>query len=174
MAPCPHMGAGPWDACETVLWELWQAAGTSEWAGSEWLGPFPCCKPLQAGRHCQGQGVQPGQRGRKPSQLSALTASMETPPVGLFSVGCFGSALSLQGDTDECTWASCSQTLWGSWLRWEGLSTKGAGVNNLHALLSLLSSWGMRSRGVLFPGQAPLTLSVNWLGDKYSRCIHAG
>lgn len=72
------------------------------------------------------------------------------------------------------TWASNSQTLWGSWLCWEGMSTKWAGVNNLHALLSLLSSWGMRSRGVLFPGQAPLTLSVNWLGDKYSRCSHAG
>lgn len=96
LAPCPRMGARPWDACETVCWELWQAAGTWGWAGSEWLGPFPCCKPLQAGRHCQGQGVQPGQRGRKPSQLSALTASMETPPVGLFSVGCFVSALSLQ------------------------------------------------------------------------------
>lgn len=94
--------------------------------------------------------------------------------MGLFSVGCFVSDLSLQRDTDECTWASSSQTLWGSWLCWEGMSTKWAGVNNFHALLSLLSSWGMRSRGVLFPGQAPLTLSVNWLGDKYSRCSHAG
>lgn len=51
----------------------------------------------------------------------------------------------------------------------------GAGVSRLCALLSLLSScWGMRSRGVLFPGQALLVLSVNWLGDKYSRCSHAG
>lgn len=51
--------------------------------------------------------------------------------------------------------------------------SEGAGVNNLYALLGLLSSWGT-SRGVLFPGQAPLTLSVNRLGDKYSRCSHAG
>lgn len=51
--------------------------------------------------------------------------------------------------------------------------SEGAGVSNLGALLSLLSSWATRSRGVVFPGQAPLTLSVNWLGDKYSRCSHA-
>lgn len=117
LAPYPRMGAGLWDVCETVLWELWQAAGTWGWAGSVWLGPFPCCKLPQAGKRCQGQGVQPGQQGRKSSQLSALTASMETPPVGLLSVGCFNSALSkswtlqgtLMGAADP--WVSISQTL---------------------------------------------------------------
>lgn len=94
LAPCPQMGSGPWDVCESVHWELWQAAGTWRWAGSVWLGLFPCCKPLKAGEHCQGQGVQLGQPRRKPSQLSALTASTETPPMGLFSVGCFSFALS--------------------------------------------------------------------------------
>lgn len=61
LAPCPQIGARPWDVCESVPWELRQAAGTWRWARSMRLGPFPCCKPLQAGEHCQGQGVQPGQ-----------------------------------------------------------------------------------------------------------------
>lgn len=62
LALCPQMGAGPWDVCETVQWELLQAAGTWGWAGSLWLGPLPCCKHPQGGEHCQGQDVQPGQR----------------------------------------------------------------------------------------------------------------
>lgn len=44
---------------------------------------------------------------------------------------------------------------------WEGMS-KGAGVSALPALPTLPSPRSTRSRGVLFPGQAPLALSVNW------------
>lgn len=80
--------------CESVHRELLQAAGTWGWAGSAWLGLLPCSKPLQTSERYWGQGVQPGQRGRKPSQLSAFTASMEAPRVGLFSAGCCSSPIS--------------------------------------------------------------------------------
>lgn len=76
-------------------------------------GPVPCCKPLQAGEH-QGQGEQLGQPGQKHSWLSAPTASMETPSVGLFSVGLLSQTpehcrVTLISATDP--WASSSQTL---------------------------------------------------------------
>lgn len=74
--------------------ELLQAAGTWGWAGSVWLGPLPHSKALQAGEHYRGQGVQLGQQGRKLSQLSAFTASMEAPRAGPFLAGCSSSPLS--------------------------------------------------------------------------------